>query len=93
MRGGRVLTTRALHPVAGQPAVPADYLEKIFQVPFWVRLGADIRRQMVRGLLTPNLASPVPATGNGEGAATETDLSGADLPEFTRVVESFGVTD
>ena len=75
-------------------AVPADYLEKIFQVPFWVRpLGADIRRQMVRGLLTPNLASPVPATGDGEGTATETDLSDADLPEFTRVVESFGVTD
>lgn len=75
-------------------AVPTDYLEKVFQVPFWVRpLGADIRRQMARGLLTPNLASSVPATGDGEGAVTETDLSDADLPEFTRVVESFGVMD
>lgn len=37
-------------------AVPADYLEKIFQVPFWIRpLGADTRRQMMRGLLAPYL--------------------------------------
>ncbi len=77
-----------------QAAVPADYLEKIFQVPFWVRpLGADTRRQMVRGLLAPNLASSVPATGDSEVPATETDLPATDLPEFTRMVESFGVTD
>ncbi len=77
-----------------QAAVPADYLEKIFQVPFWVRpLGADTRRQMVRGLLAPNLAGPVPATGASEGPATDTDLPDTDLPEFTRLVESFGVTD
>ena len=75
-------------------AVPADYLEKIFQVPFWVRpLGADTRRQMMRGLLAPNLAGPVPVTGDSEGTATETDLPDADLPEFTRLVESFEVTD
>ncbi|MGH4007348.1 MAG: P-loop NTPase fold protein [Pseudonocardiaceae bacterium] len=75
-------------------AVPADYLEKIFQVPFWVRpLDAGTRRQMVRGLLAPNLASPVPATSDGELPATETDLPDADLPEFTRLVESFSVTD
>jgi hypothetical protein len=74
--------------------VPADYLEKIFQVPFWVRpLGADTRREMVRGLLAPHLAGPVPATGDSEGPATETDLSDADLPEFTRLVGSFSVTD
>ncbi|MGH3802907.1 MAG: hypothetical protein ACRDTD_22815, partial [Pseudonocardiaceae bacterium] len=40
-----------------------------------------------------NLAGPVPATGASEGPATEADLPGADLPEFTRLVESFGVTD
>lgn len=75
-------------------AVPADYLEKIFQVPFWVQpLSVDTRRHMVRGLLAPNLASPAPVAGNDEGAATEIDLSDADLPEFTRLVESFGVTD
>ncbi|MGH3870585.1 MAG: P-loop NTPase fold protein [Pseudonocardiaceae bacterium] len=87
-----------------QAAAPSDYLEKIFQVPFWVRpLGADTRRQMVRGLLAPNLTGPVPATGSSEGPATEnpatggpatdTDLTGEDLLEFTRLVESFGVTD
>ena len=32
-------------------------------------------------------------TGDSEGTATETDLPDADLPEFTRLVESFGVTD
>ncbi|MGH3697806.1 MAG: P-loop NTPase fold protein [Pseudonocardiaceae bacterium] len=75
-------------------AKPADYLEKIFQVPFWVRpLGVDTRRRMVRRLLEPNLAGPAPATGAGEGPATETDLSDADLPEFTERVESFSVTD
>ena len=78
----------------GDSTVPADYLEKIFQVPFWVRpLGADTRREMVRGLLAPNLTGPVPATGASAGPATETDLSDADLPEFTRLVESFSVTD
>jgi hypothetical protein len=30
-------------------------------------------------------------TGASEGPATETDLSDADLPEFARLVESFGV--
>ncbi len=75
-------------------AVPADYLEKIFQVPFWVRpLGTDTRRQMVRGLLSPNLAGPAPATGPSEGPATETDLLDANLREFIRLVESFSVTD
>ncbi|MGH3687486.1 MAG: P-loop NTPase fold protein [Pseudonocardiaceae bacterium] len=80
-----------------QAAVPADYLEKIFQVPFWVRpLGANTRRQMVRGLLAPNLAGPIPVTGTGESPATDlpgADLPETDLPEFVRLVESFGVTD
>ncbi|MGH4016246.1 MAG: P-loop NTPase fold protein [Pseudonocardiaceae bacterium] len=75
-------------------AVPSDYLEKIFQVPFWVRpLGADTRRQMVRGLLTPHLASPDPVAAHGDGPAGGTELSDADLPEFTRLVESFTGTD
>ncbi|MGH3822760.1 MAG: P-loop NTPase fold protein [Pseudonocardiaceae bacterium] len=75
-------------------AVPADYLEKIFQVPFWVRpLGADTRRQMVRRLLTPHLAREVPETGDGAGPAIEADLSDTDLPELTRLVGSFGVID
>ena len=75
-------------------AVPSDYLEKIFQVPFWVRpLSADIRRQMIRGLLTPNLAVPTPVTSEGADPTTGTDVPDADLPEFTRLVQSFTVMD
>ncbi len=74
-------------------ATPSDYLEKIFQVPFWVRpLGVDPRRQMVRGLLTPNLATAEQADTAGDpGPGTES--TDADLPEFIALVESFAITD
>jgi len=40
-----------------QPS-PSDYLEKIFQVPFWIEpLGDHGRRSLVRGLLQGNLAT------------------------------------
>ena len=40
-----------------QPS-PSDYLEKIFQVPFWLEpLGNHARRSLVRGLLQGNLAT------------------------------------
>ncbi|MGH8887419.1 MAG: P-loop NTPase fold protein [Egibacteraceae bacterium] len=55
----------------GESATPDDYLEKIFQVPFWVQpLGAETRRRLVRGLLTPSLAAgaPMPAA-SGEAPA------------------------
>ena len=40
-----------------QPS-PSDYLEKIFQVPFWIEpLGDQGRRSLVRGLLQGNLAT------------------------------------
>ncbi|HEU0087986.1 MAG TPA: P-loop NTPase fold protein [Pseudonocardiaceae bacterium] len=75
-------------------AVPSDYLEKIFQVPFWVRpLGANTRRQMVRGLLTPHLTGPDLAATSGDGSAGRTELSEAELPAFTWLVDSFTVTD
>jgi hypothetical protein len=48
---------------------------------------------MVRGLLMPNLAGPAPVTGDGAGHAIGTDVPDADLPEFTRLVQSFTVTD
>ncbi|HEX2301062.1 MAG TPA: P-loop NTPase fold protein, partial [Pseudonocardiaceae bacterium] len=92
---------RADAPVPPDPAAapetaaaPSDYLEKIFQVPFWVRpLGTDTRRRMVRRLLETNLAAPVSAAGPGTAQATGPELSDADLPEFTRLVESFAVTE
>lgn len=40
-------------------ATPQDYLEKIFQLPFWVQALEDGgRRDLVRGLLGPNVVSP-----------------------------------
>ncbi|HEU0302045.1 MAG TPA: P-loop NTPase fold protein, partial [Longimicrobium sp.] len=40
-------------------ATAHDYLEKIFQVPFWLRpMGDDGARAMVGGLLAPSLAAP-----------------------------------
>ncbi|MGI9000708.1 MAG: P-loop NTPase fold protein [Pseudonocardia sp.] len=75
-------------------AVPADYLEKIFQVPFWVRpLEPDVRRQMVRGLLAPNVTTPDVTTGEQDGRVGATDVPEVDLPAFVELVESFGVTD
>jgi KAP family P-loop domain len=44
-----------------QPS-PSDYLEKIFQVPFWIEpLGDHARRSLVRGLLQGNLATTAPS--------------------------------
>lgn len=40
-----------------EQATPSDYLEKIFQVPFWVEpLDSTSRKTLVRGLLQGNLA-------------------------------------
>jgi hypothetical protein len=42
----------------GRRATPADYLEKIFQLPFWVQpLEAAGRRSLVHGLLQPSVRS------------------------------------
>lgn len=78
-----------------EAAVPADYLEKIFQVPFWVRpLGPQIRRQLVRGLASPDQGATTADAGlvaephSGAGV----DLSEVDLPEFARLVATLGDT-
>ncbi|MGH3621674.1 MAG: P-loop NTPase fold protein [Sciscionella sp.] len=74
--------------LGGQDAAAEDYLEKIFQVPFLVRpLDAEVRQQMLRGLLAPSLGGQaVEAAGENGGT---TDLLPADLAEFRAVVESF----
>ncbi|MDQ3798926.1 MAG: P-loop NTPase fold protein [Acidobacteriota bacterium] len=55
-------------------AKPDDYLEKIFQIPFWLSpMDRDACEKMVNGLLKNNLAKSSPAaanitsTGNGDG--------------------------
>lgn len=50
---GQLAALRPASGVAAQ-ATPDDYLEKIFQVPFWVRPLTDpARALLIRGLLTP----------------------------------------
>lgn len=74
--------------LSGKDATPEDYLEKIFQVPFHVRpIDTDVRQQMLRGLLAPNLVrAEEPETESTEPDARVPD---ADLAEFRAVVESF----
>ena len=72
--------------VMGDAPTPTDYLEKIFQIPFWVEsLDDDGRQRMVRGLLLPSVArssgTAVEQSGNaltataGEQDAAEKMLS------------------
>jgi hypothetical protein len=44
-----------------------DYLEKIFQLPFWVQpLSGDERRNIVSGLLSPTVRTDATADGSGD---------------------------
>lgn len=53
-------------------ATPADYLEKIFQIPYWVRpLGDAQRASLIRGLLAGNVSAPTPPPDGQEHAAGE----------------------
>jgi hypothetical protein len=77
----------------GQDATPENYLEKIFQVPFWVLpIETGTRQQILRGLLLPSLASTSSATGARTRVAPD-GLPLAEAPEFRELVESFTVTD
>ncbi|MEU0092228.1 P-loop NTPase fold protein [Kribbella sp. NPDC006257] len=45
-----------------------DYVEKIFQIPFWVEpLDDDARRRLLRGLLLPSVAAETTGDGGAEG--------------------------
>jgi hypothetical protein len=47
-----------------------DYVEKIFQIPFWVEpLDDDARRRLLRGLLLPSVAAEATEEGGAEGGA------------------------
>jgi hypothetical protein len=64
----------------GRPARPSDYLEKIFQVPFWVsKLSDEARQAIVRGLLGPHVRGTVAATtsANSNDAAPEVNRDAA----------------
>lgn len=65
-----------------------DYLEKIFQVPFWVeRLDDPARQRLLRGLLLPSVAvQDVPETGGDEKSVSvgkrEEELVSAMLTDY-----------
>lgn len=65
-------------------ASPGDYLEKIFQVPFWVEeLTPTARKQLLGGLLRDAIEAPAAAESGDSGqTATESD------PEFDNVIGS-----
>lgn len=72
----RLLALRSSATDASQPT-PKDYLEKIFQLPFWVQpLRPPGRKQLLHGLLSDSVRDPAEATGhNGK----TTDSSGLYL--------------
>jgi hypothetical protein len=60
----------ALQPHSAESDQPTtdDYLEKIFQVPFWVQpLASDDRKALVHGLLSGSVRAPREASGPDEG--------------------------
>lgn len=76
-----------LGEVGDQPKA-MDYVEKIFQIPFWVEtLDDDARRRLLRGLLLPSVAAlPTDAGGGGMSTLTvgkrEEELVKAMLTNF-----------
>jgi hypothetical protein len=54
----------------GEAPSPMDYIEKIFQIPFWVEPLDDAGRQrLLRGLLLPTVAAPEAAPTESTGGA------------------------
>jgi hypothetical protein len=83
------------HQLQGADATPEDFIEKIFQVPFWVRpLDPAIRSRMITGLMSPSLAATdtVIDTETSTLEATGPDIPDTDLLELRKVVASFGDT-
>lgn len=82
----------------GRQASPQDYLEKIFQVPFWVRpLSEKSRISIVEGLVKESL---VPSSGTSEGGDKKQEdigQSGSDDTVSTysseELVSDFGLPE
>ncbi|MEU4520033.1 P-loop NTPase fold protein [Amycolatopsis sp. NPDC024027] len=89
-------------PPAGDAPTPTDYLEKIFQIPFWVdSLDDDGRHRMLRGLLLPSVAQSRGATVEQSGTAltyTSRERDAADKmlavygPWLDRDAQKFTIT-
>jgi hypothetical protein len=77
----------------GEDASPEDFIEKIFQVPFWVRpLTPTARKSMIRGLIAPSLAPERPADTTPRQDNATPAVPEADMEVFEELVASFGDT-
>ncbi|WP_370949785.1 P-loop NTPase fold protein [Amycolatopsis sp. cg5] len=73
--------------LGGKGASPDAYLEKIFQVPFWVRpLGSGTRQGMLRALFAPSVAAE--PTSRETEPESGPDLQPADFAAFAERVAS-----
>jgi hypothetical protein len=76
----------------GLDATPADYLEKLFQVPFQLRpLESDTRAGMLDGLFRPNLAAAT--DGPADEEITTATMSDKERGDVSRVLDSFRSTE
>lgn len=80
----QLVALRDATPREGHPT-PQNYVEKIFQLPFWVQpLGERMRTQLLRGLLLPSVRAGGDEGSNGQGqgltvGARENELLAAML--------------
>jgi hypothetical protein len=64
---------------AGAPTA-MDYIEKIFQIPFWVeKLDDDARQRLLRGLLIPAVAAPMTTGEEASGTSLTVDTPEEEL--------------
>jgi hypothetical protein len=77
----RLLALRSSTTVTSLPT-PKDYLEKIFQLPFWVQpLRPPGRRRLLHGLLSDSVRDPTEASGHDLKNAVSSGLRVADREE------------
>jgi KAP family P-loop domain len=82
--------------VPGFGATPEDYLEKIFQVPFWIDpMNADATKELLRGIVTikeqeaapqkelPKVAAPAPAATKPVVTQPVQPIAAAGTPKLT----------
>jgi hypothetical protein len=69
-----------LNEQVGEPATPSDYLEKIFQIPLWLRpISSDRRSAVVRALLDP-VGSPHAQRLESRIVSAVTETGGDGVP-------------
>jgi hypothetical protein len=78
-------------PRGGRRATPQDYLEKIFQLPFWVQpLSTDGRRSLVHGLLEGTVRATDGDGGDGATPAPELSVGPREQELLTAMMSRRG---